>query len=252
MTATGSGTSSLHLLIDYDNVTDFARGMSLAALVKHIETKISSAHICSYDRLNVRLYGGWNWERGITRSAQTLAAEIQRSFPAPIARVDEIGRTVHRITTVELATSPLTLPNVILKGTLMSDRTVRKIRCTSRPWVKCSNDGDCGLRAVERFLAEDACPTHSCHVTPLDVLRRTEQKQVDTLIVADLCELALRRSAVHVVLVSSDADMWPGVLMCLSAGCTVVHVNRQPGYITPPHLKSGLGRLAPQYFETSV
>lgn len=226
--------------------------MSLVALVKHVETRIPQAVIQSYGRLAVRLYGGWDIDGSLTRVAQLLAAEIQRGFPAPLARTEANGKVVSRLTTVELATHGLAAPSLILRRTYVRDRTVPRTRCKSRPWTKCSSPGLCALSDMENFFLGSTCPTAGCVVTPSDVLRRDEQKQVDTLIVADLCELSLRHGAKHVVLVSSDADMWPGVLACLSSGSSVVQINTTPGMSTPRHLKSNLGRMASQYIDEAV
>ena len=85
-----------------------------------------------------------------------------------------------------------------------------------------------------------------------DLLKRSEQKQVDTLLVADMAELALRQGAKRIAVVSSDADMWPGVLLCLTAGAAVCQVHTSPGGTTKPTLMSNLARIGNAYNQTSI
>jgi hypothetical protein len=56
-----------------------------------------------------------------------------------------------------------------------------------------------------------------------------------------------------VVVVSSDADIWPGILLALRAGSNVVHIHPKPGGRTQPHLLQTLGgRLCATYVERSL
>jgi uncharacterized LabA/DUF88 family protein len=241
----------LLFLVDYDNVLPYFGGRPLLQLVQHIEAKVPEAFIRGFTRLEFRFYGGWTEVRALTRIAQRLSSDIQGNFPSPITRLEQ-GKSTSRITNAALAKSPLALPAEELKGTFARDRSARKLFCISRPWVGCSKPSSCPLNSVETFLRDSACSHHGCQLSPADVFRRDEQKQVDTLIVADLSYLALAAGATHVVLVSSDADMWPGILTCLSAGVSVLHVHTRPGGSTPPFLSNNARRMQHLYFETSV
>jgi uncharacterized LabA/DUF88 family protein len=67
---------------------------------------------------------------------------------------------------------------------------------------------------------------------PSDAFYRFEQKLVDTLIVADLAALAHATHQV-IALASSDDDLWPGILLALELGSTVLHLqhqSRKPAY----------------------
>lgn len=70
---------------------------------------------------------------------------------------------------------------------------------------------------------------------------RDEQKMVDTLLVADMASHAMMNKASDVVVVSSDIDMWPGVLLALRIGCGVTHIHTKSGWRTQPHLVGTLG-----------
>jgi len=59
---------------------------------------------------------------------------------------------------------------------------------------------------------------------------------VDTLIVSDLAHLVFVTKASGVSIASSDIDMWPGILLALNAGCSILHVHTTPGWKTQSHL----------------
>lgn len=231
---------------------DFRRARTLDAIIRHIESRIPNQFIDGILRIEVRLYGGWTIGRALTRQAQDLAAEIQASFPASIQRRDASGNLVARILTVAFARSGLFLPGADLADTFMPGRSVRNVRVDPSGWRTCASPQRCQLAPIESFLRDGQCDYGSCAVTTRDLLRRSEQKQVDTLLVADMAELALRQGTKRVAVVSSDTDMWPGILLCLTAGASVCQIHTSPGGMTKPALMSNLSRLSTTYNQTSV
>jgi len=242
----------LYVLVDYDNLGDFRAGKSSEAVLRHIEARIPEQFVDGLSRVEMRLYGGWLNGRSLTRQAQTLSAEIQASFPATTQRVDKQGQLTTRILSVAFARSGLFLPSEDLLDTFMPGRSIGGMRIDQGAWRHCAAPATCPLSIVERFVRDQQCHVGSCGVTPKDLLKRNEQKQVDTLLVADMAELVLRQGATRIAIVSSDADMWPGVLLCLTAGASVCHVHTTPGGTTKPTLTVNLSRLRPAYLETSV
>ena len=245
-------TDRLFVLVDYDNLGDFRTAKTLDAVIRHIESRIPNDFMQGISRVEVRLYGGWTTGRSLTRQAQTIGAEIQANFPATTRRLDQSGKLITRILTVAFARSGLFLPSEDLADTFMPRRSVRNVQIDQSGWRACASPQRCQLAAVENFLRDGQCDFGSCGVTTRDLLRRNEQKQVDTLLVADMAELALRQGTKRVAIVSSDADMWPGVLLCLSAGASVCQIHTSPGGVTKPALMSNLSRLGTAYNQTSV
>jgi hypothetical protein len=97
------------------------------------------------------------------------------------------------------------------------------------------------------------CPNSACACTLGDVLVRDEQKMVDTLLVADIASHAFTGKASDVVIVSSDIDMWPGVLLALRSGCSVTHIHTKSGWRTQGHLVGTLGStLGKSYTQLAV
>lgn len=82
----------------------------------------------------------------------------------------------------------------------------------------------CPMQVVHQLFALGKCPEPSCSRTVDQLVRRSEQKLVDTMLVADLVHLAHPGESCIAVL-SSDDDLWPGMLMAMSHGMQVVHVG---------------------------
>lgn len=93
-----------------------------------------------------------------------------------------------------------------------------------------------------RITQATACAVAGCGSTVGDVLVRDEQKMVDTLLVADIALHTFATGASDLVVVSSDIDMWPGVLLAVQAGCHVTHIHTKSGWRTQGHLMRTLNR----------
>jgi uncharacterized LabA/DUF88 family protein len=245
-------TDRLFVLVDYDNLGDFRAAKTLDAVIRHIESRLPDEFVDDVPRVDVRLYGGWVTGRSLTRQAQALGVEIQANYPATTKRVDSSGVATTRILSVTFARSGLFLPSEDLSDMFVSGRSVRNIYIDQSGWRACASPRQCQIAAVEAFIRDGQCNYGSCGVTARDLLKRNEQKQVDTLLVADMAELALRQGAKRIAIVSSDADMWPGVLLCLTAGAAVCQVHTSPGMSTKPGLLSNLSRMGGSYRQISV
>ncbi|PKH70038.1 hypothetical protein CXF96_05910 [Stenotrophomonas sp. Betaine-02u-21] len=82
---------------------------------------------------------------------------------------------------------------------------------------------------------------------------RDEQKMVDTLMVADLAHITFVDKHDDVVVVSSDADIWPGILLAIKGGCAVTQVHATPKIVTASNLKNMLHPdISSYYREISI
>jgi uncharacterized LabA/DUF88 family protein len=95
-----------------------------------------------------------------------------------------------------------------------------------------------------------SCPDAACSQTP-DIIRRNEQKQVDTLMVADLAHLSLFEKCQNVVVVCSDTDIWPGILLCVNNNTSVLQIHTEAGGTTQGHLLATLRAATPLYAQVS-
>jgi len=241
---------ALYAFVDYDNIEKDLRVGGPVNLAKALAPCIPASVLVAHGEVVFRLYGGWRSGGVLTHEAQTLLPLITHGSPLYISVTDS-GNAVNIRVSVELADKPFgaTVP---LQDTFIRDRDLRKFRSRSRPWAGCLNSGVCGFAHFENWTQSTLCPTANCKAELGDVLVRDEQKMVDTLVVADIAYLVLNQSASDVVVVSSDADIWPAVLLATRSGCNVLHIHSKSGRKTPRHLLVALDNLDHFYQQTSV
>ena len=191
-------------------------------------------------RVKVRLYGGWYEGTRLSRRGQQLAAEVRAIFPRKLSLLDG-ARTVSVLQDVELAYSLQIDPSNIFHSTYRKRGKPSGLQCESPPFPDCSNIPRCSLLAVFSFLNFDTCPEASCRVSPADILRRGEQKLVDTMLTADLIYSASSEDHPDLCVVSSDDDVWPGIQSALVLGSNVFHIHTKASSITAYPHKGGVG-----------
>ena len=240
--------STLYVFVDFDNVEQGLKSAGPVALARTILTLVSNSLLRQHDEAIVRLYGGWRSGGGLTSSAQTLIPDIRASSPAIFPYT--LDGTIYNIRLiVELAEKPLG-SSVILSETYVKDRSLRKFRVRQKPWDGCHNP-QCGYQIYSGAGGNDVCPNQSCSVRLVDIFVRDEQKMVDTLMVADIARVTLVEGCRDIVMVSSDTDMWPGLLLAMSAGCYVTHVHTKQGWKTQRHLMQTIDGLLGRFYSST-
>lgn len=177
--------------------------------------------------MRCRLYGGWFDGDRQSKGAERLAQEMQQEFPRRI-RVADGSRVVRMRVTMEFARS-LIGDTVSLTHTYRRRSMPAGLMCVDPPFRKCAHPTDCAIAGLAPFVNESKCPHPRCEVSPRNVLRRSEQKLVDSMLVVDLVTLGQTASEL-IVLVSSDDDMWPGLRAALLHNARILHVSAR----TPP------------------
>lgn len=242
---------ALLVLVDYDNVDRSHTVAGPVSLAKMLVTLLPYAIITRHQGVTVRLYGGWRSNGTLTNFAQNLVPDIHRQSPTVVSVMDA-GVTLKVRLTVELAQGPIGSSSS-LEQTFVKNRGLRNFRSRSSPRPECVNSSSCGLQLFSGLTHATQCGNPGCNSKLADVFVRDEQKMVDTLIVADIAHQAFAAKATDVVVVSSDTDMWPGVLLALRAGCAVTHIHTKHGLRTQQHLMNTLGgKLSRNYQQLSV
>jgi uncharacterized LabA/DUF88 family protein len=243
--------AALVVLVDYDNVEPSLKSAGPVSFAKILIPQLSSASIARHSEITVRLYGGWRIRGNLTTNAQRLIPDIRASSPLFVSST-HAGVTAKLRLTVELADKPIG-SSALLTETFVRDRDLRKFKVRSIPWHSCTNAASCGLNPFIGLTYNSQCGTGSCPVRMVDIFVRDEQKMVDTLIVADIAHQALSVKATDVVVVSSDTDMWPGILLALQAGCHITHIHPRTSWKTQAHLIATLGgQLGKLYQQMSL
>lgn len=234
--------SALFVFVDYDNLDDLLVRPGPVALAQVLFSLLPSNVLARHASVEVRLYGGWRAQGSLTVEAQRIVPRIRSDSPTVAAFVHQ-NCTKNMRLAVSLADAPIgtRLP---LQETLAKDRDLRKFRTRPLGWANCVDSGNCGFAHIVPASHSTRCCKSGCGSQLRDVFVRDEQKMVDTLIVADIAYQALSQRATDIAIVSSDTDMWPGVLLALGAGCNVIHIHTTNGWRTQRHLLQTLPRQA--------
>lgn len=242
----------LTILVDYDNVSENHKIAGAVNLARVILDAIDSDVLATYTAVTVRMYGGWRSGSRYTTAAQRLLPKIRDDSPS-IFSLKHCGAIVNLRLVVELADNPIGTRGALLEETFVRDRKLRNFRSQSFPLNTCANTKLCGMDGLINLTAATQCDEPSCSITIGDVFVRDEQKMVDTLIVADIAHESLVAKTSHIVIVSSDTDMWPGIVLALQAGCQVIQVHTMPAWRTQRHLMNTInGRLGNNYKQTWI
>ena len=243
--------AALRFLVDFDNVERGISRAGPASLARILVSRVPSQVLAKHEHSVVRLYGGWREKGQATRAAQDLIPKISRESPLYIG-VMHSGVSLKVRVNIEMADRPIGASSQ-LPATMVRDRSLRSFRALPQPWLNCTDEATCGLSSMSNIRHTTSCSKKGCRNTISDILVRDEQKMVDTLIVADLAHNVFSERATHVVVVSSDSDMWPGILLALRAGCQVLHFPGVRGQRTDPGLRGTLDvHMQKRYIEMSL
>jgi hypothetical protein len=213
----------MKVLVDFDNIPIQIRKQGSSYTVDRIFTALKPVlSQVNANELDFRLYGGWDENHGMSRMAQQLSADLRANFPK-IVNSDHVQPSVPLRLSVSLAQSLEILPRNLLPNTLRSIPVQKEFNCTKPSKIGCAN-ANCPINPLTDFLNTGACPVRGCLFTPAAVLKKLEQKLVDTMMVADMIYLA-RADNAAIAVVSSDDDMWPGILSGLVAGAQLIHIQ---------------------------
>lgn len=212
-------------LIDWDNLDDLDRRNGPRYVADKLWTTLSAlvpGLLQGAHNFDVRLYGGWygwNGVRNVTPMATQLMVQVQNDFPFFLK--DPSGNHPVKISG-ELAHSLIRLPKQVLPHTFRQRQGSPRLTCGDPSKFGCTTP-NCPMAVVHQFFTLRKCPETSCIRSLDQLLTRAEQKLVDTMLVADLIHLTSSGEK-SVTVVSSDDDLWPGMLTAMSHGAQVVHV----------------------------
>lgn len=210
------------------------------ALARILASTIPEDVIARHSAILVRLYGGWREQGNLTPSAQRLIPDIRSGSPC-IVQLKHSGALHQFRLSIELASGPLG-SSITLQETLARERGLRRFRARAGIPPACASQSSCGMTPYIGVTQSTKCSLSACACTLGDVLIRDEQKMVDTLLVADIAVHAIKSRATDLVVVSSDIDMWPGVLLAVQAGCKITHIHTRSGWKTQRHLMQTLSQ----------
>lgn len=227
------------VLVDYDNVLEIERQRGVQNVIDKILHTIGVSALSSSQRVRIKLYGGWYERSNLSRRAQQLAVDIQHFFPGVVSISDGTSQ-ISLFAQVELAQTMEIDPRTTIENTYRIRSMPPGLRCDSQPYRGCTNTALCPLINVSSFINSGVCPESGCEVLSDDLIRRAEQKLVDTMITSDIIFLASNHND-RLCVVSSDDDLWPGIKSALLLGARVYHIHTKPRRATPLYYSRGAG-----------
>tara|TARA_R110001599_G_scaffold1889_4_gene9962 strand:+ start:432717 stop:433508 length:792 start_codon:yes stop_codon:yes gene_type:complete len=221
------------VLVDYDNVKLLFRNRGVEHVVNRIITNISPRLNSKYNRIRLRLYGGWYQNQTLSKNAQKLSSDITTKFPT-VESINFNNEIYKCIINVELAYTlefdhKHKLFNTYRKRTIPSG-----IKANRAPYHNCKNNKNCELSNIYRFIKDKSCPNSICDVPLNDVLEKNEQKLVDTMITSDIIYLSFNDNT-ELCVVTSDDDILPGINTALYNNTKLIHLHTHSNRKTPTY-----------------
>lgn len=225
------------ILVDYNNIPVTLRRKGINYIVDKIVRSLDFSILQEIHRVLIRIYDGWYFLNKLTRTAQELTVKIQTDFPKPFIVIE--GPNKHVVTVnVELAYSLAIEPSRHFWHTYRPRGLPPNLVCKHPTSIGCKNS-DCPVQVVYDFFSNGSCPNPSCAIKPKDILYKAEQKLVDTMITADLSYYATNNP--YICVVTSDDDLWPGIISALMRGARIMHIHTHSKRNTPSFYSQGLG-----------
>lgn len=168
-----------------------------------------------------RFYGGWsNSSDGDETEVCSLLAKIIGSYPKKRTRKFRL--------LFEIAKSPLFLPAMRFEE-IVRIRPWKGDGIKLAPTSPCSTGGktECASIANLRSWLKGRCPVTGCKHRIEDIASTRGQKLVDTHIVADAIVATSARTWEHIVVISKDDDMVPGLVFFRTNACELSLVRMQ-------------------------
>lgn len=237
----------VHVLVDYDNLLPNFKSLHPELLASELLHTMSLPFLQGYDRINIRLYGGWYSTTSMTQRAQLLASKLHPpAFPKHMNLVLPQATTKFTVN-VELAHALKVEPARTVMHTYRTNRRATGVQAHPPQKFSCSSP-ECPLPAIHKFISTASCHVPGCSVTCAEVLFKNEQKLVDTMIATDLIYLALTGES-PICIVSSDDDLWPPIRLALTYKRKILHLHTRSTHLTPDVYTRNIG---PNYIQAHL
>jgi hypothetical protein len=227
------------VIVDYDNIPIVLRAKGPRSVAERILELVSPFVMSEDTAITFKLYGGWYSLSSFTPAAQILHSAIYDDFPFvwTLPAIDARRLPI----SASLAHSLEIDPKHILLNTFR-DRSRRRKGRWDQPSVRGCAASHCPLSLAIEHVQADRCSISSCTIKPSDLITpEPEQKMVDTMMVADIIHIA-NRGDESLAVVTSDDDVWPGIISAMISGIRVLHVQPRPSVRVWPYAQTGKGR----------
>jgi hypothetical protein len=208
----------VYALVDFHNLPPRLKDGSPESLARAVDGLILSNYP-NVDEVEIRLYGGWYEEQGLSRDGTRLTQEVGAVFPLTLIGTDGNVRYIR----CEMASSLIDSRSDMFPATLRYRHGLDTFLRDPHP-TRCIDKTNCTVPLVMRW-SRNGCPTPGCPVRSFEAFRCNQQKLVDTLICCDLLSLATSTPETPVFLISEDDDFVPALLSAGLRGVPIWHVR---------------------------
>lgn len=202
-------------IVDFDNFFDLYEPSFTFESLEYSLTQLITTVVIEnkkIDDVQIRLYGGWYQNDGLTRNASRLQQMLSQIQLFPLINSDRI------ITGQILVTSNLLeLPSFIWTNTYKETDGIKSVRI-KRELLSDVCDGNglsCPPMMIKKFTKRNSrvCHMDGCSVTYSEVVKGMEQKMVDTLMACDVVSCGDEDLVEEIVVLSDDTDLLPSILL---------------------------------------
>lgn len=212
------------ILIDYDNLSGVQKSSGLLDIVTRVLMQLPTNISVHRGSCEVRVYGGWYEASTMTQIAQDLSVSIQNDFPAIIRVPTGLGLAL--TVSAELAMAMTEEPSHHIFNTFRKKGKPNNVRVLTPNDVGCASS-QCALGLAKRLIRTGKCPVAGCNIPNNDLVYRSEQKIVDTMLTCDLLYFSMQNYD-YIMLISGDDDFLPPIRTALIRGSTIFRIHPIP------------------------
>lgn len=166
-----------------------------------------------YDRIYIRLYGGWYKNGILTTRASELQMKLSQISVFPYINQEE--KLIIR-GKIEIVNSTLNLPELNWTNTYHERFGLPRLRINQEKLSQTCHDNSaiCPIKLLNNFTKHKGkkCAVPGCENGHGDVFLTREQKMVDTIIACDLMYCCNEQNISNVQLISDDIDHIPALI----------------------------------------
>ncbi|HAQ20068.1 MAG TPA: hypothetical protein DCR40_12690 [Prolixibacteraceae bacterium] len=208
---------TIAVIIDFDNFfgTDINRinseslEFAFSEIVNLCEIKFKE-----FERISIRLYGGWYNEMSLTKQASSLQ---QLLYNVSVFPKVQNGKIIHG--TIEMISELYGVPDFTWGYTYKESNGIKHVRIDFDNVDEiCSNNRQtCPKFILYKFTKskEKTCPVEGCNSIHKNIFKGVEQKMVDTLIACDILTIAEDEVTKGMVIISDDQDHFPSLALAI-------------------------------------
>lgn len=208
---------TIEVIIDFDNyfgteinkVTSEILELTFSELINFCED-----NFLDFDRISIRLYGGWFNEMSLTKQASSLQ---QLLYNVSIFPKVQNGKIING--SIVMSSELHSIPNFTWGYTYKETKGIRRIRLDfdNIDELCSSNRETCPKFILYNFTRnkERKCKVNGCENIHRNVFKVIEQKMVDTLIACDILSLADDDATKGLIIISDDQDHFPALALAI-------------------------------------